>query len=227
MGKESFQTSTGLIDDVDIEVVGAHFGINPDYNPDTLLLIWECTTDDPDVPEVDLSFSLGAGWETFDGGKTATHERGKTKFSRRSHYGMVIDRCVKQFGMEDFLGDRGDSWEADIWVGLRFHMERESVDYGDDIGKKEKALPTAYLGVAGETKPQQEMGQTGQKTGAPTFDGLDRLTASVTVMAKKAADHNSFIDAVMDKYPQIAEDDAYEELYTDILDPGGIFAKAK
>lgn len=223
--KSSYDTTSGLLDDFDCEITSARFAVIPDYNPDTLLLIWETTTNDPDVPEYQISFPMGSGWETMDGGKTATHERGKTQFTGSSWMGMLINRCVKVLGIRDLLQSRGEATEAHIWEGLRFHLNSEEVDYGGEIGTRSRLLPTEFLGEGGTAQPVS-------RSAAPTATAADngemdprKLKALVTVMAKRSTDHATFMDAVLDKYPQIAEAPELEELFADVLDPEGLFAK--
>lgn len=146
-----WETTSGLPDDFTFTVTGARFVFDPNYNNgQTLLLEWEGEAEGVDLDQP-LRFSCGNGWDTPDNGKTAVHPKQKL-FNKRSHYGMLIDRCIKDLGMGDILRRRGVPTEAKVWVGLRFHMKRETIDFGGEIGEKERLLPVQFLGEVGNGK---------------------------------------------------------------------------
>lgn len=47
----------------------------------------------------------------------------------------------------DFIADRGTAQQAHIWVGLKFKMTREEIDFGKGIGLKQHIMPTKCLGL--------------------------------------------------------------------------------
>ena len=118
-----WETSSGLPDDFAFTVTNARFVFDPQYNNgETLLLAWEGEAEGVDLDRP-LRFACGSGWDTPDNGKTAVHPKQKL-FNKRSHYGMLIDRCIKELGMGDILRRRGVPTEAKVWVGLRFRLPR-------------------------------------------------------------------------------------------------------
>lgn len=207
MTKDSYEPdSGGLLDHYVGTIEDAFFGTDSRYNNgETLLMFWHMRTDNPDVPEVDERFSCGGGWETLDGGKTAENSQGKTRFHPSSLYGKIIQRCVKEFEIRDLLEDRGESYEAKIWEGLVFEMGREDIDYGGEIGKRERLLPQKFAGLAGsETSPpgekpaQVESGGNGETVAALLESLPDDLVEQLRAARQESSSHVQFVDRCMD-----------------------------
>lgn len=172
---ESWETTSGLLDDFDGEVVESYFGYNPQYGGgDTLLLNWKVKTAEGDQ---DLLISCGKKWETVDGGKSAQRtDGGKEQFVKTSHYGMILER-VKKLGAIDVLRTRGRATEADLWTGTRWHFKREKVSYGGEIGDKEKVMPVDFLG--------EGAGASGGNGGQTTSSLDPTLKASILALASE------------------------------------------
>lgn len=207
MTKDSYEPdSGGLLDHYVGTIEDSFFGTDSRYNNgETLLMFWHMRTDNPDVPEVDERFSCGGGWETFDGGKTAENSQGKTRFHPSSLYGKILQRCVKDFDIRDLLEERGDSYEAKIWDGLVFEMGREDIDYGGDIGKRERLLPQRFVGLAGSESPP-EAEKPVQAESEPAGENVGELLASLPAdlveqlraARQDATSHVQFVDRCMD-----------------------------
>ena len=140
-------TDSGLPSNFDGTIIAAEFTTDEKYtsqdgSPMTVLRL----EFDHAAESSPVLLSLGAGWEIADRGKRAVHAN-RNKFVATSRIGRWIDRCVKQLGMFETLVARGAPTMAETWEGLRFHFERETVDYGAGIGEKEMLMPTAFLGV--------------------------------------------------------------------------------
>ena len=150
MGGFNTNFESGVLDDFDFTVTNAMFATDARYNNgETIMLQLEGTTDNPDIRETHLWFTCGKGWVSKDGGATIVHESGKDgkNFNRSCKYARLIQRCLDDFGIGDVLDGRGDPWTASTWVGLRFHVNNEQIDYGTGIESKPTAMPTAFLGV--------------------------------------------------------------------------------
>src|SRR5690606_9239682 len=92
---DGWETSSGLPDDFPFTITAARFVFDPQYNNgETLLLEWEGEAEGVDL-ERPIRFACVSGWDTPDNGKTAVHVRGQKLFNKRSAYGMLIDRCIK------------------------------------------------------------------------------------------------------------------------------------
>ncbi|MFA5637208.1 MAG: hypothetical protein WC977_15030 [Anaerovoracaceae bacterium] len=140
-------TDSGLPSNFDGTIIAAEFTTDEKYtsqdgSPMTVLRL----EFDHAAESSPVLLSLGAGWEIADRGKRAVHAN-RNKFVATSRIGRWIDRCVKQLGMFETLVARGAPTVAATWEGLRFHFERETIDYGAGIGEKEMLMPTAFLGV--------------------------------------------------------------------------------
>lgn len=140
-------TDSGLPSNFDGTIIAAEFTTDEKYtsqdgSPMTVLRL----EFDHAAESSPVLLSLGAGWEIADRGKRAVHAN-RNKFVATSRIGRWIDRCVKQLGMFETLSSRGAPTVAATWEGLRFHFERETIDYGAGIGEKEMLMPTAFLGV--------------------------------------------------------------------------------
>lgn len=151
-----WQTDTGLPDDFDFWITHAYFGflaeyVDQDGSPQPLL-IWQGSSPTAEIDHV--AFSLGKGWVPGrDGGRTVTHEKGRAKFIETSRMGRLIKR-MGELNVLPLLKQRGSDKDAQVWVGLGFHMKRETVTY-PGLSKSEHVhlYPTKFLGQQGTPAP--------------------------------------------------------------------------
>lgn len=132
------------------------FGKNPNYQEGkvTILQVRGVAELDGEIldDEKTVFYGLGDGWEAQDGGASVSHGSGKTQFNENSGMGRLI-RSVVNIGEEvlDEIADRGETYEAETWQGLRFAMERKTFKFTDRTTKEEREysveLPVAFLGV--------------------------------------------------------------------------------
>lgn len=205
----AWETETGLIDDYDFTIEVATFTTDSRYNDgQTLLLKWEgSAVTDGETLEHTVMLPCGNGWESRDAGRTAINDKGKTRFNRSSILGKVVDRCIKELGMADVLIPRGEPTSASTWEGLTFHMKREKISFGGEIGDKEREMPTAFLGAAGETKTAGP-GPSKAANGNGATDGQKiALEARVKAIAKDAVDFSTFVDTVITEIPDLINHD--------------------
>lgn len=216
-------TETGLLDDYDFVIEHAQFATDARYNDGaTLLLQLEgtATTEDGETIEGHtVMVPCGSGWESRDGGATAVHPAGKTKFNRSSFLGKIVDRCIKDFGIADVLMPRGEPTQAKTWEGLAFHFQRETISFGSGVGDKEREMPSAFLGADGQVKATTAAGSNGG--GAAANPAV--IEAKIKALAKAAANYTAFVDAVIEQYPEVVDDDA---LMARVVDDAGIWAEA-
>lgn len=181
---DPFKMSEGLLDDVDVYIDEFRFEFNPEYNNgETLVGVAVVSSDDDEVESgTELMFSCGDGWTTNDAGKSAEREDGKQKtFNNRSAMGMFAAGAIGV--AEEIMRGRYDSdgttpMHAAMYEGLGFHLEIQEVDYGGEIGKRGRLVPTAFLGEKGKGKAASG----GAKKAAGTKKAAKKATA-----AKKAA----------------------------------------
>lgn len=161
----SWKTGSGLLDDFRFTIEEAWFSTHEKYGDAVLLFLRgfaEQVDEDGDLVVVDdeqtLQYSTGDGWEITSGGREVAHAAGKTTFVNNTNMGRLIDAVV---GLGDEvieeLGSRGETYEADTWENLIFHVERKSFSYKDrDTEEKvsyEVPLPVDFLGVH---EPEEE-----------------------------------------------------------------------
>jgi hypothetical protein len=237
--REGFRTETasGLPDSMSLEIGEAYFARDPKYNNgQTLCLIFKGKTsevmvggevqDNYDLDENPLLYPCGDGWDSFDNGETAEHEKGRKGFTDRSAVGILIDTMIDELDAEDELAARGDSMtQAAIWKGLNLHLERKEFDYGlnrktGESMKATRLMPTKLLGAATKAKAKKakpEPAESAESAESESFDvdQVDaKLLARLKVAAKKADSEDAFTEAAID-IDGVAEDDVLLTAATD------------
>lgn len=195
---DPYALSTGLIDDFDGTITEAYFGTDAAYNDgDTILLILEISTDDPDRPSITEKLSTGTGWVIENSGANIVSENGKPrKFNQNSRVGMVLAAALAA-GAGDIMRGKGTPMDAATWTGLAFHWDRVKIK-GFNGEEKEVLLPTSVLGEVGSSS-------------APASTGVDPATrAKLTVLAKKSADYGTFVEAALEMDGIAANSDAVD-----------------
>ena len=173
MSKESFELDSGLPTDYVVIVENAEFGYREHYQSgDTPLLIWHCKS--PQMEPREELWSIGAGWEVAENGLRV---EGKPRFPASSWFGRLIVRCAEldmpgyDGKVLDFIAERGVAQEANIWIGLKFLMTREELDFGPDFGKRTHIMPTQCFGLVEEGAEIEEAEAWAEgDTGAGAFD---------------------------------------------------------
>lgn len=231
----AWTTESGLVESYDGTVTRAWFGTDVRYmNGEVLLLNWEIKPDDPsqfshlEDGVIEERFPCGKGWDSNDGGKSATHESGNAnkRFHRSSIYGRIIDAVPSMPGLIDVLKDRGTEMEAKVWEGMRFHFARQEFDYGGEIGKKSRIMPVEFLGEAGEgEKPSNGASKVAalKAKAAAANKGNNDLRGQLVELAKNSDTHESFMDAALE-VPGVADDD---DLLAAVADENGLYAEAR
>lgn len=154
---DPFKPSSGLPDNLDIEIKEAWFTFDPEYmDGQQLLLKMNVMTNDETFGEAGygtLQYSTGKGWLAEDRGAIAVRDDGNNRkgFQEQCAYNLFILAALECPGAENVLRseNRGDPRKAAMWVGTSWHIERKEKDYGGDIGKISRLLPTRFLGEKG------------------------------------------------------------------------------
>ena len=233
---DDWGTESGLIDNFVIRVDESWFATDARYNNgETLLLNWKGKVDQPigsdGESEFTVSFPVGGGWVSNDGGVSAVSEKGKAKFNKQSIYGRIVESAMKGKGDEDGLGifdivkGRGRPTQAAIWTGLTFRMRQVEFNYGGEIGKKSRVMPVEFLGENADPDGFAEAG-AGAGAGAgvsASSNGAGDLETRLRVVAKAAADHAAFVDKALE-IPEVSEDAALLER---VVDETKIYSEAR
>ena len=228
------EVSTGLLDDADVTIENGYFGTDASYQSgDALIWILEGESPDSDEP-VRQFYSIGKGWETSDNGETV---EGKDKFNVLSNYYMFFRAALDCDGVQEIVEDRAnDPAVGNLWNGMTFHMERqEIIPENDNIKPWHVLLPVSFLGVAGGEKKGKSKSKAKDKdktkVKAKSSDDDDDtkkaakvLRGKIRKLAKEADDHDEFLDAVHDQFPEVTD---HEALYNKVLDEDDLFAKAQ
>lgn len=144
MSDDDWGTSTGLPDDYDAVVQEAFFMYNSKFNVLQLHLIVQ---DDTAPEPYDLVWNCGPDWQTFDGGKTASHPKA-TKFNTNTQMGKLVNRLMEILGDEVktvLVSPRN----AEGWIGTKWHWGVVQTAWKNDKGEEgisARTFPTEYLG---------------------------------------------------------------------------------
>lgn len=209
---DPFKPVSGLKSDFDAYIIDANFAPG-DFGTSIILM-----TDDDDYP---VRYSLGSGWETYDGGHTVSHPtdrgfRGGTQYSQFIVHAMEAGAKEIMYERNKMLNNEGPR-HASLWVDLGFHWDMVAVptrvpqqdadgnrvkdDRGRDIWLNttvDRLLPTRFLGVKG-SKPTGAVPAPAANTSDP-FSVLDQGTQEKVRAAGEASggDYLSFMDAMLE-----------------------------
>jgi hypothetical protein len=142
---------------MDLEIHLAYFGTSQDYQGGRVYLLF-LTGSDEDGEPAELRMSVGGDWTSADGGKTIVHPT-KKRINKNSIYGHFIARAVELEDvvdgqtLRDVMFDRGNPLTADIWVGVKMHLDLVTISFGKNVDPQERLLPTKYLGLSTESAP--------------------------------------------------------------------------
>ncbi len=120
---EAWELDSGLRDDMVLSVHGAYFAPHAEYQEGKQLMLWLLGVDENNEP-AELRMSIGADWQTPDGGNTITHPtKKKQHINQSSIYGHWISHCFEIPDLSKVLFERGGPTDARIWVNLIIHVQ--------------------------------------------------------------------------------------------------------
>lgn len=225
---------SGLPDDFACTIERSYFGFDARYQGgQQLLLIWEISSDDPEVGEQRIVWSCGNGWSSPDG-KVAVHERGYEEFVKTSTIRRLVNRIFAENvpelkGAAEVLRQRDNELgprNAKVWEGLRFHMRRETLEFGKGLEPQERLMPVKFLGVAGEKAkgkgapaakgeaPGKETPKPAEEEPKPADKTAKILKGKLIKLAKECETQDEFVSKALD-IEGVTDDD---ELYADVMD---------
>lgn len=157
---DAWELDSGLRDDMVLQIHGAYFAPHAEYQEGKQLMIWLLGTDENDEP-AELRMSIGADWQTPDGGNTIIHPtKRKQHINKSSIYGHFISFCFELPELAKELISRGGPTDARIWVGLVIHLQLRTLTWGGDIRDQERLMPTEYLGLISQLQATTLPGTT-------------------------------------------------------------------
>lgn len=214
MGKDSFRTGSGLIDNYVHEVTEAWFGTNPEGADPNRVYLWMRGAAFVDGELYDEAYesrySIGNGWEIVEDGAEVEHGNGPgTVFNRNSGIGRVIN-AIRDLGDDaiDLMASDHDPWQAAMWANKRYTMERRN--FGtmktEDGGLVDIEVPVPVAVEALDATPAKASGGRGRgrakaadtpakssrRGGASEGSGGGGNSRKVTALRKKL--HDFIID---------------------------------
>jgi hypothetical protein len=186
---DTFELSSGLIEDYTGTITDAYFGFDAAYNNGgTCLLKLVVSADDKtlfDGGETTQIYTVGEGFEPTNGGAQVAHESGKQKnFNKQSGVGLLIQSVADIDGGLDILRERGTAFDAGIWKGL--HVEFYAKEFSAKINGEDRTWTRTLIRSIGD---------------GPTAEVVDNASAldpvlrgKLKAIAVSAADHDAFIE---------------------------------
>lgn len=149
------QFGSGLRSEYDFTILMATFTTDARVADGTTLLMLLSGVDENDEPSEEM-LSMGADWETIDGGITARHPRGSATVNRSTNYGQfcafAADACIKAGDVGDWIFS-ADAKDARIWVGTKWRMKEKKVGEpffnrrtNTQVEARYRLMPDEYLG---------------------------------------------------------------------------------
>lgn len=243
MAYDPFKGESGLLGNCDVEITGASFIRDPAYNNgQTLQLSLTMIVQGDDGGEVTENFSCGDGWDSPDG-KTAVREDGRDRnFNAQSTVflmwgGLVkvmaedpaADKAIRALVAEHPLGPR----DASMWVGLQVHIDRIEVNYGGEIGTREKLVIDGFNGIAGGATKATGATKKATRKKAPSPAAVEsggltpEIKAKLDAIADGAETHDEFMELAIAQIPEVTSDEAVKAAVANDAEEGdGIWAEA-
>ena len=244
MGKESWETTSGLLDDFTLNVAEAWFGEDEENDDERIYLFLRGLAIDNDsedaAEEEDYRerFRVGTNWETVDKGAGVENATGKQKFNKNSGVGRLIRSMVADGATAEALAERGDATEAGTYIGLTLHLVRiEQTPFENDDGDKVEWNILSAVEVEFPKKAKSKSKSKSKKSsGSGKADkGKDEgkgLRKTVIAFAGQFGDdeHITFVEQVLDAetFPAASDIEDDDELHADVLDDEGkVWTKAR
>jgi len=219
LSTNSWETTTGGAlpgqdGPIRVQIENCEFNYDAQYqNGDVLVFVLEGECDH-EYWQGTVLYSIGNGWDTDDN-EVVT---GRDQFNGSTRYARFFNAALATKAGDIIMERAGDVGPADatIFNGLEFDFE--SKQYTTTFGGEERInnilLPVKFIGEVGKKK-KKKGGKKGKADGG--------LRAKVLKLASKHDDHDEFVEAVLDKFPEVEDD---EDLYDEVLDEDGIFEEA-
>ncbi len=211
----SWDTETGLPNDIDAWIVNAKFGQKDEYaqavaaagtEGGALLLMFDLADEKGDVIG-NQGYSVGSGWEASEDGKSISHPKRKNVVGS-SLYGQLQNRVIKDLGLKEMMQGRGKPTDAKCWNGLGFHWMLEE---HETVGGKPASgiMPTIFINDKGSSVATPAPAAPVAPPAAGTIE------ATLATLAR-TLDQKAFQEKALG-LPSVAAND---ELMASVLDEG-------
>ena len=209
---------------VEVTITEGSFNYDASYNNgETLVAIIEGDCDHEHW-QGSIIYSIGNGWDTDDN-KIVT---GKDQFVGSTNYARFFNAVMETDAADVVIArDKAGSGEgpadASLWEGLTFLFERKSIKstFNGEETERFVLLPVEFVGEAGGKSKAKGKGKA--KAKGPSKAEIKALRAKLVKLVGKVDDHDDFVEAVLEKFPEVEE---IPDLYEEVLDEDGIFANA-
>jgi hypothetical protein len=150
---DAWQLDSGLREDMVITIHSSYFAPHAEYMEGKALMLWLIGTDENDEA-VEVRMSVGADWQSPDGGVNITHPtKRKQHINKNSIYGHFISFCFEIPELAKVLVGRGAPTDSRIWMDLILHLQARKIEFGRNIDSQERLMPTEFLGLHTEQVP--------------------------------------------------------------------------
>jgi hypothetical protein len=145
---DPWKLSSGLRDDMVLSIHDAYFAPDAEYQGGRVLLLHLIGLDELEEPQT-LKLSIGADWETPDGGNTVTHPTKKQqRINGSTIYGHWISHAQEIPALVAELQQRpGGPINSKVWAGLILHLQERDLVFGRNIEPQKRLMPTEYFGL--------------------------------------------------------------------------------
>lgn len=182
---DQWKLDSGIREDAVMTIVAAYFGTTANYMDGNVTLLVLVGYDE-NGDEMTEKLSVGADWQTSDGGKTIVHPT-KTRVNKNSIYGHWLQSCMEIPELIKTLINRGDPKEAAIWSDLILHLKAKEISFGGSktgVESRSRLMPIEYLGISSDAKPQtMQVKAPALVQQAPVQQSLTSAIAPATVMS--------------------------------------------
>lgn len=137
-----------------LQIHAAYFATDADYQGGRQFLIHLIGTDENNE-EATLKMSVGADWDSADGGVTITHPTKKQqRINQSTIYGHFISHAQEIPDLVAELQNRpGGPTNAKVWEGLILHLQEREIKFGRNIEPQQRLMPTEYFGLIQDAVP--------------------------------------------------------------------------
>ncbi len=207
----SWDTETGLPNDIDAWIANARFGLKDEYAQ-----VVQASGGEGLMFLVDLidaagelvgsqGFSIGTGWIVSEDGRSISHPKRRNVVTN-TMYGQLQNRVRKDLGIK--MEERGLPTEAKCWDGLGFHWMQEEHDTvsGD---KRTSLVPVLVLAEK----------KAGAAPAAAPAAAVVGITAELDLQLKELAQSND-VKAFQLAAMKVAAVVANDNLMASVLDEG-------
>lgn len=202
-------------------IVDAYFGVNPEYNADTVRITLKLEDlDGIDRDDWTEGYNVGKveKFDVVDGGATLEPVTPKTKPNTRSGYGEFIRKLgeILPSEVKAELEQRGNPFQAHIYKGLRLRFasqEKSFKNQADETVTYNVRMPVEYAG----------QGEVAAAAEASTNGNTEALRNTLETLARAASSHDQFVERAL----QVKGVTDHDDLLTEIVDEAGLYATAR